>query len=785
MQALMAGTTLALLTAAFFWQILFTPNAWMPAGGGDLVPFLYPNYHFAAQYLRQGIIPLWNPHLYSGIPFAADPQSGLFYPINLIVFLLTPELMVKTLESLAVFHFWLAGFGMYLYLQHSPLARRLAIHPTAAMAGAIAFEFSDLFIFHFGNLNMIAVAAWLPLVMLSFQKGVLEQRSGWAATSGALLAVATLAGHIQITLFILLALALYAFWQMFFRDGWQFITTRKLLSVNFFKPLQYLLLTLLITIGLSALWLIPTLEMSQHTLRAGLSYGEAAAFSLNPAQLIGLLIPNYFGRDPALHWGPWDRVEAGYLGILPLLLAMVAVVLQKDGQTRFLAVLAMTGFLLALGRYSILHGWLSLSPGFGQFRAPARYILLLDFALAGLAGVGLHRLMNPLSESEQNVFSTTLKTLTWVLGGLTVISLPLAYYALLVMQDRNEEIFRRAQAAVSGVTTFAILVTTGLVLLHLARRNLLKGKALGIGAVVVIVLDLFSLGANVDLGYTDPTTGFDHPDAIQYLQAEAGINRVEVTTDIWHMWQPDTALLYNLYDTWGVYNPLTLADMTRYWQQVWPRSSGSYNFLGIKHIVASKAGAPADGDIVPIYDADPAVNIYLNRNALPRPLFVTEAFFATDHEAAWQAIKSPDFDPSTTVILEASHPPTQLSNHPTIQPPNHPTTQPSNLDIALLRYDLHSVEIGLTSDVVGYLVLSDAYYPGWQATIDGQPAPLYRANYAFRAVPVTAGVHTVRMEFKPASWLIGLSLTGMTLLVLVGWAGIKVAKSQGRKVARG
>ena len=776
LQALVAGTMLALLTAAFFWQILFTPNAWMPAGGGDLVPFLYPNYQFAAQNLRQGIIPLWNPHLYSGIPFAADPQSGLFYPINLIVFVLTPDLTVNALEHLAIFHFWLAGFGMYLYLQHSPLARRLTIHPVAAMAGAIAFEFSDLFIIHFGNLNMIAVAAWLPLVMLTFQKAMLEQRSAWAVASGALLAIATLAGHIQITLFILLALAIYTFWQMFCCGGLQSIATRKRLSFVAFKPLKYLLLMLVVMIGLSALWLIPTLEMSRHTLRTDLSYQEAAAFSLNPPQLIGLLIPTYFGRDPALHWGPWVRVETGYIGILTLLLAIVAAVLQKETQTRFLIALAIVGFLLALGRYSILHGWLSLSPGFGQFRAPARYILLLDFALAALAAVGLHRLMNPLSEPEQATFSTTLKTLTWILGGLVVLSLPLAYYALLVMQDRHEEIFRRAQAAVSGVTTFAILVAVSLVLLHLARQNRLKDKALGISAVVIIALDLFSLGANVDLGYTDPTTGFDHPEAINFLQAEGGINRLEVTTDIWHLWQPDTALLSNLYDAWGVYNPLTLADMTRYWEQVWPRSSGSYNFLGIKHIIASKAGAPADGDIVPIFDADPDVNIYLNRSALPRPLFVTDARFVPDHQTAWEAIKLPDFDPIHTVILEG--------NQPTNQPTSQPANQPTNLGIAPLRYDLHTIEIGLTSDAPGYLVLSDTYYPGWQATVDGQPVPLYRANYAFRAVPVPAGVHTVRMDFKPTSWLLGLSLTVITLLILSSWVGVRVAKSQGSKSAK-
>jgi len=95
------------------------------------------------------------------------------------------------------------------------------------------------------------------------------------------------------------------------------------------------------------------------------------------------------------------------------------------------------------------------------------------------------------------------------------------------------------------------------------------------------------------------------------------------------------------------------------------------------------------------------------------------------------------------------------------------------LGIALLRYDPHTVEIGLTTPKPGYLVLSDTFYPGWRASVDGQPASLYRANYAFRAVPVPAGVHTVRMVFRPISWFVGLSLSGLTLLGLIGFVGVR------------
>ncbi len=741
---------------AFFWQVLFTPQTWMPAGGGDLVPFLLPNFRFAAQSLQSGILPLWNPHLYSGVPFAADTQSGLFYPVNLIVFLFNPNITVQTLEHLAIFHFWLAGFGMFLFLRHSPFAQKINLHLLAAFAGAVAFEFSDLFIVHFGNLNMIAVAAWLPLIFLTFQRALAEKRLACALLSGTLLALATLASHIQITLFILLAMGLFTLWEMA-------ISYQS--SVFSLKPLGYLLLTLLVMMGLSALWLIPTLEMSRYTLRADLPYPEAAAYSLNPAQLIGLLIPNYFGRDPALHWGVWARVETGYIGILTLFLALIGALWQKSRDTRFWIFLGGISFLLALGDNFILHGLLSLSPAFGQFRAPARYIFLLDFSLATLAAIGLHQLMSIPAETLSAKLGKLLKPITWAIGGILAMGLPLAYFALFVTQDRDPAIFNRAQSAVTGVVTFAVLAIASLIFLHSIRLNRLKKTAIGMGAILLIGLDLFSLGANVDVGHADPTAAFEHPAAIEFLRENAGINRIETATDVWHLWQPNTALLNGLFDAWGIYNPLTLAKPTQFWEGFGTRKSAAYNLLGVKYLIGGKGGAPADGNFVSVFDADPAVNIYLNLSALPRVIFVPHAQIVGSSETAWTALHAPNFDPTQNVILENAPP----QNQPA------PTQTP---ELAILRYEPQRVEISVKSDGAGYLFLSDADYPGWVATIDGESAPIFRANYAFRAVPVSAGEHLIRFEFKPLSWKIGLAVSALTLLLLVIWSGWNIYKAK-------
>ncbi|MEW5960822.1 MAG: YfhO family protein, partial [Chloroflexota bacterium] len=699
-----------------------------------------------------------------------------------------------------------AGATMYLCLRLliPPYGDASPIDPPAALAGALAFEFSDLFIVHFGNLNMIAVAAWLPLVVLLFHRSLTQASYGLAAASGGVLAVATLAGHIQITLFMLLALGLDALWHLqfsisglrraIFREkNWNFGTFRAIPpyigatgrsplrdiesppeipnqpSAFSLQPLLALLIMLIITLGLSALLLFPAFELSRYTPRAGLTYPEAARYSLHPVQLVGLLIPNYFGRDPAQHWGPWERVETGYIGLITLMLALIGALVYPGRLKGFLVGLGLVALLLAMGGYTVLHGWLyATTPGFDQLRAPARFILLLDFSLATLAAMGLNQLLRqPFDEKTRTLLPKLLKTLTWSLGGLLVIATPLSYYAMIVTQDRNPAIFNRAVAAASGVATFAFFTIAALVILHLINNQWLREWRAGVAVSALILLDLFTLGSGVDVGHNRPVSGFDHPEALAFLQTDPGLYRIEVATDVWHLWQPNTALLYGLDDVWGLYNPLTLADTTLYWEGAPPRRSGRYNFLGVKYIIAGKAGAPADGHIIPVFDADPAINIYLNQAALARVLFVGEAQIVPNHDAAWDAIRGDDFDPATTVILENDQPPHS-------QPVTPVNTHPAST-LAILQYGTGAVTIAVDADQSGYLVLPDAYYPGWQATVDGRPEPIRRANYAFRAVYVPAGRHTVHFVFDPPIWKIGLGVSGLTLLVLVIWSGWRLA----------
>src|SRR3990172_12767576 len=223
---LLALVFLALLTLLFFWPVAFNLG-WIPRGGGDLVSLLWPHYSYAAQSLAVGRLPFWNPTLHSGAPFAADNQISLFYPVNLLTFLLAPSLPYLVVEWLVIFHFWLAGASMYFLMRVLIPTPDDRPHPSLLILpplfSAVAFMFSDVFVTHVGNLNLNAVSAWLPAVFAALHLALTRRSWGWAAGAGILLGLSTLAGHAQMTYIVTIGLGPYALW----RIAWCIVREQK------------------------------------------------------------------------------------------------------------------------------------------------------------------------------------------------------------------------------------------------------------------------------------------------------------------------------------------------------------------------------------------------------------------------------------------------------------------------------------------------------------------------------------------------------------------------------
>lgn len=726
---LAALAVLALAVVIFFWPVLFG-GMWIPRGGGDLVSFIYPMYRFMAGSLWAGEIPLWNPHQYAGAPLVADNQSGVFYPFNLLLFLLHPNFSYRAIEGLVIWHVFWAGAAMYACLRwwrpEQPIGR------LPAVLSGVAFMFSDLFVTHLGNLNLIAVAAWLPLAFGAFHRAMIassrHRQLAWALTSGVSLGVSTLAGHGQMTFLLVAFLALYALYRLAAgRPGWV-IAIFAVVGV--------------VAVGVAALSLFPSLELNPYTLRANFDYQQSANYSLPPRGLVGLLAPGFFGRGAADFWGDWPRVEVGYAGVLPWLLAAVALVKRPARAHVFLALAGLLFLLLAMGRYTPLHGWLyRVAPL--PFQVPARYVLLSDFCLAALAAIGADELRRLTGREKR------LRRLWWVTAVVIVaITLALSYLTRALAPAQPD----KGPQMVTATLTFVGLATGAWLVVGGRLRGWLSARSFGWLAVGLVAVDLIGLGSRLEIEPHDPTGGYTNQAAIDFLQADVGIHRIDEAAGAW---QVSAAQTLGLYSAGGVYNPLQLSLYTAYIGSVGYRGSPAYNLLGVKYVIGDKDAPPGDTTfLIPVFNGDPAVDVYLNTRALPRVMLLYETEIVADHDAAFAAIHDETFDPGRVLILEEGQ-------------PLHQTPGRQRIDI--IRYDLNYAAFDVTTDRPAYFLLTDLHYPHWQAAVDGTAVPILRADYAFRAVYLEPGAHRLEMRFISPGWRIGVIVSGAT------WMGLAVA----------
>jgi hypothetical protein len=681
-------------------------------------------YGFAAQALRAGHLPLWNPYQFSGMPYAADIQSGLFYPPNLFVELVGATFSYTNMQALAMLHYPLAGACAYL------LARSLGTSRVAGILAGTIWMWSGFMVAQLGHTNMVEVASWLPLELLLFRLVLLGVRPLLTIPlTSAVLSIAFFAGHTQLFLYEALALALFAaFWG------------------NYRRSAPLLALCLAGAGVLAAVQILPSLELTRLSLRAAISYQESTKFALAPLGLLTLVVPHFFGENAQNYWGSWTTTEVfGYAGILPLVLSAVALQLRRSTETRFWLWLAILGVLLSLGEATILQGWLyRFVPSFDKVRAPGRFLVYFDLGVAILAALGLDALRDSRARTRM-----VLRQLRWVTGGAAVavlaIGLPLVYGILLTHQHEDTVIFHRLEVAASGTAVLALLLLASFALIGARRRWSAGFAALALGLTIV---DLGSSGYAFNPGYDDVLAPFRPAPLIAFLQRDPTA-RVDSATNVDDVFPPDLPMLDRLHSIWGLFNPVQLADYYDYWKAYVPgRDSALYDLLGARYLVAKK-DTPLDAKFQPAFTDDKQMNVYQNSHALPRAFAVATSSGGT-HDQALQTIRAAAFDPSRQAVLEAG-PAISGSGGP------WPATISSEGD--------NRLELDVSVPQTAALVVSTPFYPGWKATVDGQPADLFRADFAFQGLALQEGQHHVALRFDPDIFKLGGAIS------LIGWLG--------------
>jgi len=763
---------------------------------GALLLQFWPWHHLVKLSALNGEWPLWNPLLGNGTLLLANQQSAVFYPPNLIYLVMPVE---HALTFSVMLHLVLAGWFMVAYMRY------LGLSPFAVTVSALSFMFSGYIVGRSQFVTMVNAAAWFPLLLLLADK--VATRRGWPNVLWLALALAIqlLAGHAQLWFYGLLLIGAY----ILFRS-WQTAKRSKRSAFGAaFQVVAKLALAVFLSMLVAAVQLAPTAKfLAQSPRSTGAARYEALTYSFWPWRLVTLVAPDFFG-NPAQgnYWGYanyWE--DHAYIGVMPFVLALTAIwfyfrqirnTQEKSDQHSslpelpafrvipFFAALIPVSIILAMGWNTPIFLWLfDYVPGFGLFRAPARLLIWYTVAMSVLAGVGAHFFQLP-----------TRSRVMW--QRLLVICIAVTLAGIF----GRWYLSGRGQTFVTATRSAGILLSLTVILLLLRppkrRRGIIAEpvwQGLGITFVVVdLLLSAFPLlpMAPPEL-FTQPisTAGViksqsESPRFFVDSEFAYGVtfNRYFQFEDFGSSeLQPWLQFRETLAPNFGVYANLPSANnndplVVNHWrfltQQLLRANSAQQNrilsVMGVDHFVGSAAKVSA----AQIY-GDKNLSIESVPNAVPHTYFVTQADIVSTDNEALDRLLAPEFDSRQEVII--------ISADGDAPAPSTPGEMPSDGGTVVVNEaGNHTIKLMVDAPSAGYVILVDTFYPGWQATIDGEPAKIYRANLAFRAVFTEAGRHQVKFSYRPAGFTFGLWTTGITCLILIAMGGFLSKKEAGAR----
>jgi len=455
---------------------------------GDIYRLNYPARQVYAQGLAQGHVPLWTPDALGGYPILAEGQTGAYYPLNLLLHRLFP--LPWALNYSILLAFWIAGAGTFAY------ARSLGLRRGAAWTAGCAFMLGGFLPGHLDHVNMLIAAAWLPLLLWAVQRACKQPRPGTWTLVAVLFALQGLAGHPQVSLLSAVLACAHAAFGPFPGQGryrWLGQTAQVALCVG----------TLCAGAALASVQWAPTFELTRLSQRGqGLDSDFFTSFSLHPLQWITMLWPFVRGN-------PFPSISLetiGYMGALPLVFALLAPWRCQDRVVLFWSLAGVAGLILALGHWNPAYRVLLHVPLLNMFRAPARYLLWVDLAVAVLAAVTVDSFLAPLEPGS--------KPAAVALGALVLLGL-----AGLSLSRVSVE------GLVAAWRYLPLLWLLGCAALIGALR-LRPSRHLWFGFVLALLLgDLGAFNAVYNRTYNaimPPADFMRPPDALRFLQADAG-----------------------------------------------------------------------------------------------------------------------------------------------------------------------------------------------------------------------------------------------------------------------
>jgi hypothetical protein len=788
----------------------------------DLAPYFIAPRFFWVESIKHGSFPLWNPYQFSGQPFLANPQHGMLYPPNVLFFFFPFDI---AFNAIIMLHFFLGGLFTYL------LVKDFKVNFTGALISGLTFILSGYLLSVHSLLTILLSSIWTPLIMLFFRRAINGQGFKNVILTAVLVTLSLLGGGIEIVygnFFVLLIMVIFSpsthpssiygvipapiftginsngnpdvvpakAGNQFSNTGFQVLpgmTKYIRLMSPCMKGMRSLIVVSILFLFLSAIQLFPFIELFHHSIRgSGMFYPEATTWSFAPKDLLLFFLPDAYGYflDMKKYWVTQCWFKTLYTGGLPFILSIFFFIFGK-GKKLYLALMLFSLFL-ALGKYNPLYPFVfKYVPFFNGIRYPAKFLYIFILVLSITAGLGFQKLSEYSKDKENKRLKHFLITFSLVSGSFLLFS-ALGHQQVenfLKLKGIDFPDFNVLSVNLRNAQRFLFYLALFFLLLRVGYETRWKGWV----RVLLIVFLLADLFGNMGFyGREKVADYFQKTKILEIITADKDSFRVFSTaktisqdstvligdsTNIKVLKEkhiPSMNLLYRLHDIWGidVIRDKRINDLYMLFAGA-PSISTTHliDLYGVRYI-ASITPLNEDNKIKLIYAnldglegkkkdllKENTIKLYKNRSPLPRAWLVKD-YKVMDSNAMISIMMSKDFHPDREVLLE--------------EEPPHPIPLPQRGEGKERRVEFISetnnrLMLQATTEGNSLLVLSDTYYPGWKAFVDGKKTKIYRADYAFKALPLSTGTHRVEFVYDPLSFKLGALFT---ILGIIGCAVI-------------
>ena len=730
-QTWVAVTFIAALVLAAFWKLTLMRGLVITDDifASDLMNENFPYRFSLGDALQSGHLPLWVREIYGGFPLLARAEAGICYPFNIVLFgLFSPYVALNLTILLTTVT---AGIGMYFY------AREMGSSCLASIVGGVAFCFCGYLVSHLKHLSIASAACWLPFGLFLLERAVTRNNYRSLLWFGVVFGLQQLSANTQTAYYSGVLYVLY-FGLRFLNQQEQALAGAKGSSVlhrvsNLCRSRLVWCFAGTLVLGtlIAAVQLIPTYEMVSLSERSGgVTFQYAANYAYAPKDFWTFLYPFANGDIGNLTYTGksvfWE--DYGYIGALPFLLALSAPLLGwKNWHVRFFSLSATVSYLLVLGPATPIFEYaFKYVPGMNYFRFPTRLLLITDASLAALAALGLTKFAQRLSAGG----SKGSRRLLFIQATVLVVTIcDLLYFQLrqnpIVDAQKWTTPPRTVQLLKDDSSLFRIFCVGG----NQAHRRTFFEQARGWEGDLqpfVEQREFIQPSSNVLYRIASPN-GYANLTPNYLVDIWGDQNRAGIITQTASI-QHDIFFPTSLF--WKLMRMYNVKYLTSFWRFA---PAGNLKALGVY------GGA----------------YLYQNDDLFPRAYLVGEVLPVSDRNTALSALRSDEFDPGRSVILDAV-------------PANYRQGTSAGGQVEVVHYTTNEAEMKVRTREDAILVFSDSYYPGWVAEVDGSATTIYRANITQRAVVVPAGEHQVRFHFRPLTVIVGFWVSMGSLMLLLG-----------------